>query len=572
MKPKVSIIIPVYNVEEYIENMLFSVISQDFKDFEVILINDGSTDRSGNIIDRFCEEDCRFRAIHKENGGVASARNRGIDEAKGEYVVFYDPDDYIPYNALGKMYRSAAKNHADIVVGVMEEKSLGESLIYMHSQKLAQQKSISPMDQHFFGAWSLCHKMFSLKLIRENNLRIEKLKNAEDGVFSFRALNCAKKICGCDVVAYNYIKRPFWLFPSATQTISSDYLEGLLSSHDRILEEAEHLADSRLSPTEKEEYLQKLYVRFIEGEMINGYYRSFWRSEQDLSKRIQERTTKYRKHITEKQWQEILNRGRDLDLEQGYKTVDELAAEPEISFLISEKLSERELNLAIGSIYHQNFLKFEVILPYNAGIKLDRVYREKKNFHIIPDSELKTKNQMLERAKGKYVVFVSEPVIYTKNTIKQMESVLYKKADLDFVSVLLKHYDGEYYKQIPVISAAYGYTKNGKSGYNKLTACDTFFSNKLIRKSSLQKFVFTENDILDVQALYRLFNFEKIRKGMMITLLTEKDILDRCKMKSLNFSIKANYLKNNSISLMIEKAKRRITREDIDKIKKKLGK
>lgn len=572
MKPKVSIIIPVYNVEEYIENMLYSVTVQDFKEFEVILINDGSTDRSQGIIDKFCAEDSRFRAIIKENGGVASARNRGIDEAIGEYVVFYDPDDYIPQNALGKMYRTATKNHADIVVGVMEEKSLGESLIYMHSQKLAQQKNISPLDKHFFGAWSLCHKMFSLKLIKENNLRIEKLKNAEDGVFTFRALNYAKKICGCDVVAYNYIKRPFWLFPSATQTISRDYLEGLLASHDRILEEAERLADSRLSPSEKEEYLQDLYVRFIEGEMINGYYRSFWRSKEDLSKRIEERTSIYRKHITEKQWNDILKRGRDLNLESGYKTVDELAKIPEISFICSGHLNKKNLNRAIGSIYHQNFLKFEILIPYNEFVKLDETYKDKKNINVISDNEISGKSQLIQYAKGKYIVFINEPVIYTKNTIRQMESVLHKKDELDFVSVLLKHYDEEQFSHIPVMSAAYGYTKNEKYRYNRLTACDIFFSNKLIRKSSLERFVFTENDISDVQALYKAFNFEKIRKGTMITLMTEKDILLKSKNRPSNLSIKVNYLKNNGINVMIEKAKRKITREDIDKLKKKLGK
>ena len=148
---KVSVIVPVYNVEDYIRGMLESVQRQSFADFEVVIVNDGSTDGSQAIIDEFCREDNRFRCFVKANGGVASARNKGLDKARGEYVVFYDPDDLIPEDSLEKMYGTAEASGADMVIGVMEEKSLGESLIYMHSQKLAKQKRISPLDRHFFG-------------------------------------------------------------------------------------------------------------------------------------------------------------------------------------------------------------------------------------------------------------------------------------------------------------------------------------------------------------------------------------------------------------------------------------
>ena len=126
---KVSVIIPVYNVEKYIRNMLQSVRSQSFKDFEAVIVNDGSTDNSRQIIEEFCQSDSRFRCFDQPNEGVASARNKGIKLAEGEYVVFYDPDDYIPPGALESMYKTASRNHADMVIGVMVEKSLGETLI-----------------------------------------------------------------------------------------------------------------------------------------------------------------------------------------------------------------------------------------------------------------------------------------------------------------------------------------------------------------------------------------------------------------------------------------------------------
>ena len=103
---KVSIIVPVYNVEKYIEDMLMSVQYQTMTDFEVIVVNDGSTDGSQRIIDSFCREDERFHSFVKANGGVASARNMGIEKASGEYVVFYDPDDIIPHDSLENVWGS----------------------------------------------------------------------------------------------------------------------------------------------------------------------------------------------------------------------------------------------------------------------------------------------------------------------------------------------------------------------------------------------------------------------------------------------------------------------------------
>lgn len=96
--PKISVIIPVYNVEKYLECCLDSVVNQTFEDFEAILVDDGSPDKCGEICDRYAQMDQRFKVIHKENGGLASARNAGLDICQGDYICFVDSDDYIePY-------------------------------------------------------------------------------------------------------------------------------------------------------------------------------------------------------------------------------------------------------------------------------------------------------------------------------------------------------------------------------------------------------------------------------------------------------------------------------------------
>lgn len=112
--PKISVIIPVYNVEKFLRRCLDSIINQTMNDIEIILIDDGSTDNSGNICDEYAEKDDRIIVIHKENGGVSSARNKGLDIASGEYVTFVDSDDYIDNNMYEVLYRNVIEKSVDI--------------------------------------------------------------------------------------------------------------------------------------------------------------------------------------------------------------------------------------------------------------------------------------------------------------------------------------------------------------------------------------------------------------------------------------------------------------------------
>ena len=101
--PKISIIVPVYNVEQYLENCINSVLNQSFRNFQLILVDDGSKDSSGEICDRFVLKDSRVKVIHKPNAGVSAARNAGIDIATGQFICFIDSDDWIESEYLQKI-------------------------------------------------------------------------------------------------------------------------------------------------------------------------------------------------------------------------------------------------------------------------------------------------------------------------------------------------------------------------------------------------------------------------------------------------------------------------------------
>ena len=127
---KISVIVPVYNVENYLKESLNSLLKQTFKDFEIICINDGSTDNSQEILEQFSKIDKRVKLINKTNEGCGSARNKGLSLANGEYVYFFDPDDYIREDTLERLYTNAKNNDSDMVISQIAWVREGEPVNY----------------------------------------------------------------------------------------------------------------------------------------------------------------------------------------------------------------------------------------------------------------------------------------------------------------------------------------------------------------------------------------------------------------------------------------------------------
>ena len=112
----VSIVVPVYNTEKYLDRCISSIVEQTYQKLEILLIDDGSTDKSGKICDEWAARDSRIRVIHKKNEGLGITRNHGIDNANGEYICFFDSDDYFSKDAIEKAYKQAKEDHADVVI------------------------------------------------------------------------------------------------------------------------------------------------------------------------------------------------------------------------------------------------------------------------------------------------------------------------------------------------------------------------------------------------------------------------------------------------------------------------
>jgi glycosyltransferase involved in cell wall biosynthesis len=212
MKPIISIIVPVYKVESYLDICLKSLINQTFRDIEIILIDDGSPDNCPEMCDRYAKENLRVKVIHKENGGLSDARNAGIREAKGEYVLFVDSDDYIDIDTCERFIEVIGQDSPDIVVGNARRVEDGKITIMQHQFNTFGQsvtgeqylKNELKSGTMYMAAWL---NLYNRSFIINNELEFKKGLLHEDEQFTPRAFLKADKVKGTDIVFYSYIIR-----------------------------------------------------------------------------------------------------------------------------------------------------------------------------------------------------------------------------------------------------------------------------------------------------------------------------------------------------------------------------
>ncbi len=223
--PEISVVIPVYNVENYLEESVKSILNQTFLDFEILLIDDGSTDKSGTICDELATSDSRIRVFHKKNGGVSSARNVGLDNALGTFVAFCDPDDFIHPQMFEILHQCAINNNSEGIVcnfeyfsNINDIKIKNIELEHKYSSlngKQAYEYICLPENSNMLGCvWNKLYLKSSIGELRFDT----SLSYGEDLCFVLTFLSTTKSIIVLDdIVLYYYFVRQ----DSAMRTLDS---------------------------------------------------------------------------------------------------------------------------------------------------------------------------------------------------------------------------------------------------------------------------------------------------------------------------------------------------------------
>jgi len=209
--PKISIIIPVYNVETYLAKCIDSILAQTFTDFECILINDGSTDNSGKLCDQYAKKDNRIIVIHQENSGPSSARNAGLDTAKGEWIGFVDSDDWCDIDMFSKLYENSIKNNADI-------SSCGWKRINQNSIETCIQdkeyiynsyEAINAMFSNKYFTGYIWNKLIKAQYFSKYNIRFDiNIIPFEETLVLYKILKHIEKAVYLPIPYYNYVINP----------------------------------------------------------------------------------------------------------------------------------------------------------------------------------------------------------------------------------------------------------------------------------------------------------------------------------------------------------------------------
>ena len=215
---KLSIIIPVYNVEKYLKKCIDSLIDQDEQDFEILLIDDGSPDKCGAICDEYANKDSRIKVFHKENGGVSSARNLGLDNASGEYITFVDSDDAVTLNYVSSIFSFVKKNADLTIFGVVRDTGKNHFIYKKQFENQIYEDIPRDMGKLFsefsFQAGSPVNKVFKRSIIEEHKIRFRTdLKVCEDMLFCLEYVKHIKTMLHTNSTLYTYICNP----TSATQ-------------------------------------------------------------------------------------------------------------------------------------------------------------------------------------------------------------------------------------------------------------------------------------------------------------------------------------------------------------------
>lgn len=289
--PLISIIVPVYNAQKFLNRCVDSLISQTYENIEIILVNDGSKDDSGAICDSFAQKDSRVKVIHKENGGVSSARNLGLDTATGEYIAFVDADDYVDKDMYKKLYDNAVSTGSDISMCSYALEDKEGNIIDKSNNSELFEFTRSEMVKHM-----LMQKLYTcspwnklLKADTINNIRFDThVLHNEDLLFIYQAMKNCNKAVFMDKPLYFYCynensaARVSYSDKNTTMLIAQDFVlsdigEAMPDIYDVALTEYVKTMIFNLTAIAKGNYKNKEYIRKLK-KAVRQNLSFFWKS------------------------------------------------------------------------------------------------------------------------------------------------------------------------------------------------------------------------------------------------------------------------------------------------------
>lgn len=242
-EPLISVIVPIYNVEKYLDKCVGSIIDQTYKNLEIILVDDGSPDNSPKMCDEWSKKDKRIKVIHKENGGLSDARNAAIDVAKGEYITFIDSDDYVSYDFIAYLYKNIKSNMISVAPYIIttDSKQINTDMGYKN-EELNNKQALDRMITDRGFTVSACSKLYDISLFE--GVRYPKGRLFEDTATTYKLFLKCNEISYCSKGGYYYYKREDSIINSAYNKKQLDFIIFTDKMIEDVLKKYPDLSDS----------------------------------------------------------------------------------------------------------------------------------------------------------------------------------------------------------------------------------------------------------------------------------------------------------------------------------------
>ena len=381
---KLSVIIPAYNSEMFLAETLECLDRQLLNDIQIIVVDDGSTDKTAEIVEEYTRKLKNILYIHQENAGVSAARNNGIDYAMGKYTVFLDSDDIFTPKSLLNIYENLEENDADIAVCKIQSFGYGGNQINPVAESLAKEKSIDCSDKRLLWNFLLGNKCFRTEMLKKSGVKFPPLRYSEDGAFTMQLIYKEKpRIIGVDCACFLYRRHTPKEGFSVSQSVSTELVNHFLSSMDIVYKTAEEAGYP-------EDYLQEVLYKTYSA-LINEFYRILWRADSETVDLIVEKSAEIKSRMNEETAKKCATVQKDIGNE--IYTKNQISEKPLISVVAKNCTAE-----FIESVYAQSMPVFEFITTKNDLLP------EKENIKIIPEKGFVSIAK--RTAKGKTVLFV----------------------------------------------------------------------------------------------------------------------------------------------------------------------
>lgn len=494
---KVSAIIAAYNAEKYLTDTLESIVNQTIDSYEIIVVNDGSTDGTLDILQSYQESYPHLRVITKENGGPSAARNLALEQATGEFVYFLDADDIVEVNALELMYEAAKTQKADLVIAKYDIFNQFKTIQIRDLDAILALERIDKYDPHILWTFSLWNKLFKRDIIEKYNLRFPPISYSEDGVFTMSFVFLSNRITGLNEVVLHYRRMLDGEDSSITATISDHKVADYIEAHHRIYQETEHsmlidypqyetIEELKRENEELHGYIQTIHRKELQ-ILLDHFYAKFWSLEENTVRMIVDELNRELRQINMKDYSLLMDSHPEYSLSHLYVKQSEVFEHAFTSYVLyGTKEEEAAFLKVLQSVLVQNLISVQIYLPAHMKLAVEQAGMMQGNVVFVEaGSEDELFYHVLDRVSTTYIIFGNPKVAYAGNAFKYAFK-RFIKSPADFMIELVYHKNYGDIQAVLLDNIALNSQKGGYE-YNEFMSMDYLLANKFFKTEFLKR-------------------------------------------------------------------------------------